>query len=207
MAGPGRSSLLGSLLFRPPLAPQRLPLVGLAVGLAAAAACRRVAGVEILLKWPNDLLIGERKLGGLLAELVASPGPGIAPAVVVGIGVNVVWPADWPSADDPEAVAVAAGAATLAGDAGYSGGPGELATALLPEVNAIYGQLTADGGTRALVARYRERCATLGRDVAIDLPAGRIAGLAVDVDDDGRLVVAVDGARRSFAAGDVVHLR
>src|SRR5437763_9636755 len=89
-APPG-SSLLMSVLLRPSLAPERLHLTTVAVALAAADACEEVAGFRPALKWPNDLVVDDRKLGGILAEV---PEPG---AVVVGLGLNVLW--ETPSAE------------------------------------------------------------------------------------------------------------
>ena len=76
---PAGASLLVSVLLWPEPA-----LVTLAAGLAAARACEAVAGVTVGLKWPNDLLVGEAKVGGILTEAVAG-------AAVVGLGVNLVW--------------------------------------------------------------------------------------------------------------------
>ena len=89
-AEPG-TSLLASWLLRPTLEPERLPLLSLVAGVAAARAASAAGGVEVRLKWPNDLLLDGRKLGGILSE---SDGRG---AVVVGLGVNVrqdVFPDD-----------------------------------------------------------------------------------------------------------------
>ncbi|HEX2040163.1 MAG TPA: biotin--[acetyl-CoA-carboxylase] ligase [Acidimicrobiales bacterium] len=80
-APPG-SALLCSVLLRPGLPTERLHLATAVVALAAAEACERVAGVRPEVKWPNDLLLGDRKLAGVLAEAEL-------PAVVVGIGVNL----------------------------------------------------------------------------------------------------------------------
>jgi BirA family biotin operon repressor/biotin-[acetyl-CoA-carboxylase] ligase len=76
---PPGASLLVSVLLRPPPA-----LVTLAAGVAAAEACEAVAGIDVGLKWPNALLVGEAKVGGILSELVAG-------AAVVGLGVNLAW--------------------------------------------------------------------------------------------------------------------
>lgn len=73
------ASLLVSVVLRPAPA-----LVTLAAGVAAAEACEVVAGAKVGLKWPNDLLVGEAKLGGILSELVGD-------AAVVGLGINLVW--------------------------------------------------------------------------------------------------------------------
>jgi BirA family transcriptional regulator, biotin operon repressor / biotin---[acetyl-CoA-carboxylase] ligase len=84
VAGEG---LYVSVLLRPVMATENLPMVPLAAGLAAAQAVRLVAGVDVDLRWPNDLMIGERKAGGLLVESKTEAG---APAfVVIGIGINV----------------------------------------------------------------------------------------------------------------------
>src|SRR5205823_1731834 len=87
-APPG-SSLLMSVLLRPGIRPERSHLVTAAVALAAADALEEVAGFRPGLKWPNDLIVDDRKLAGVLAE--ADGG-----AVVVGIGINLNWPDQLP---------------------------------------------------------------------------------------------------------------
>ena len=87
-APPG-SSLLMSMLFRPPRSVTHLNLVNAAAGIAASDACNEVAGFRPLLKWPNDVVVDDRKLAGILAEVVGQ-------AVVVGIGLNVNWPSPLP---------------------------------------------------------------------------------------------------------------
>jgi len=76
-----------SMLLRPDLTPARLALLPLAVGLAAAEAIRNVAGLAVDLRWPNDLLLGERKVGGILVE--ARTERGAVAYAVAGIGINV----------------------------------------------------------------------------------------------------------------------
>ena len=78
-----------SVLQRPQLSPEFLPLIPLAAGLAAAAAVRSVTGLEIDLRWPNDLLLGPRKTGGILVEAQSQSGENAVAYVVVGIGINV----------------------------------------------------------------------------------------------------------------------
>ena len=83
----GGEGLYVSVLLRPEIPAARLPLLPLAVGLAAAEAIRAVAGLAVDLRWPNDLLIGERKVGGILVESkIEGQTGGFA---VVGIGINV----------------------------------------------------------------------------------------------------------------------
>lgn len=190
LAPPG-SSLLVSMLLRPrDLPTTRLHLVSSAAALAAADACADVADVRAELKWPNDLLGGDRKLAGLLAE--AMPG-----AVVVGLGVNVNWPVELP----PELRGTAVALNHLAGrDIDRE----ELLIRLLELLDR-----RLDEGWDAVARDYRARCATVGRRVRVELAVGDVlTGTAVGTTDAGHLVVdAEDGARRVIAVGDVAHLR
>ena len=202
-AEPG-SSLLVSVLLRPD--PRRGPrtLLPIACGLAAADACLDVAGFEPGLKWPNDLVVGEAKLGGILAELVAGPADGRPPAVVLGLGVNLSWPVD-----DPRAVARAGGVATAELAAGRPIERDALLHAFLTRLEAHYDALGDPDGRHALLDDYRRQCVTLGREVRIELPGGKVVeGRASDVAPDGSLVVQQPtGTVRAVAAGDVAHVR
>lgn len=88
-------SVLCSMLFRPPLEPGRWHLIGWAVAVAARQAIVEVTGVDVEFKWPNDLVVADRKLAGVLGETVPPSG------LVVGIGVNC----NWPSGRPPEEIA------------------------------------------------------------------------------------------------------
>lgn len=179
-ARPGTSVLM-SILLRPKLAMADLHLVTAAVALAARAACSEVAGFLPDLKWPNDLLVGDAKVAGILAE--ASLG-----AVVVGIGLNV-------TAAPPGAVSVEA----------VAGRPVErdaLVVALLADLDRRMRHWDR------VIGDYRSACATIGRQVLVITPDGEMRGWAEAVDDSARLVVTSDaGCRVVLAAGDVIHLR
>jgi BirA family biotin operon repressor/biotin-[acetyl-CoA-carboxylase] ligase len=180
---PPRAGLTFSVLLRPDLPAAQWSWLPLWTGLAVATALREHAQVDAQLKWPNDVLVDERKVCGVLAEV---PVPG---AVVLGIGLNVTTTED----ELPHAQATSlrlAGAGTTDRD-----------TVLRAVLRAL-GEVLAD--PHAARAAYRERCSTVGRSVRVELPAGTaVEGVAETVDDDGRLVV--DGT--PYAAGDVVHLR
>jgi BirA family biotin operon repressor/biotin-[acetyl-CoA-carboxylase] ligase len=180
---PPRAGLTFSVLVRPDLPPAQWPWLPLWTGLAVASALRERAEVDAVLKWPNDVLVQDRKLCGVLAEV---PQPG---AAVLGIGLNVTTSAEELPHDQATSLRLA-GARTTDRDT------------VLRAVLRSLAQVLADPG--AARTQYRERCGTIGRRVRVELPAGRVVeGAAEAVDDDGRLVV--DGT--AYGAGDVVHLR
>jgi BirA family biotin operon repressor/biotin-[acetyl-CoA-carboxylase] ligase len=188
-------NLLASVLLRPRCAPEDLHLCTGAVALAAIDACAAVAGATAALKWPNDLLVGDAKLAGVLAEADFSLPP---PAVVVGIGLNVAWPG-------PEG----AGGTCLDDlvPAGLRVDRSALLKRLLAALGARRPLLDDPAGRRTLADEVRAHCATLGQDVRIVLPGEEFVGRAVAIDDEGRLLVESDGRPRPVTAGDVVHLR
>jgi BirA family biotin operon repressor/biotin-[acetyl-CoA-carboxylase] ligase len=185
---PPRAGIAVSVLLRPAAVSGWLPLL---VGVAAVEAVRRVAEVDAVLKWPNDVLVGDRKLGGILVEVHDG-------AVVAGVGLNV-------SLRDDELPVPAATSLALAGAANADRDP--LLRALLRRLADGYVRWRDAGGdpvASGLRETYLVHCATLGREVRLDLPGNRsVTGTATDIDADGRIVV--DG--RSYAAADVVHLR
>ncbi|MFI2612280.1 biotin--[acetyl-CoA-carboxylase] ligase [Kitasatospora sp. NPDC018619] len=198
---PPRSGLFLSVLLRPDGVPvERYGWLPILVGVATASTLGRVAGVEVGLKWPNDLQVeidgAERKLGGILTELSGG-------AVVVGMGLNVSLRAE--ELPVPTAASLGlAGASTT--------DRGTLLRALLREFAELYREWTAAAGdphASDLLRAYVDRCTTLGRQVKVHLPGDReLVGEAVAVDGDGRLVVRTpDGVRRAVGAGDVVHVR
>jgi BirA family biotin operon repressor/biotin-[acetyl-CoA-carboxylase] ligase len=210
---PGGGSLLLSVLLRPELPASDAHLLSTAVGISAVEACAELAGVPARLKWPNDLVIDRpdggsyRKLGGILAESIIEHGA--VTAVVVGLGLNVNWPAELP--DELREIATA-----LNGLAGHEVDREELLIALLMRLDHWYERVVDPLGTGRdeLMGRARQLSSTLGRRVGVDLGAEQIVGTAVELTDDGELVVDVDldgvlgGAeRRTIVAGDVVHLR
>jgi BirA family biotin operon repressor/biotin-[acetyl-CoA-carboxylase] ligase len=203
-APPG-ANLLVSVLLRPSLPADSRHLASAVVALAAADAIEGLTGLRTGLKWPNDLLGPDgRKLAGVLAEadLGVPADPAGAP-VVVGIGVNVGWPA---AGDDlpPE---LAGTATSLALEAGRPVDRAELLDALLTALEPRVEDLGSPAGRSHQAAELRSRCVTLGTAVRVELPEGSFDGTAVDVTDGGHLVVATPAGRRTVVAGDVVHLR
>jgi BirA family biotin operon repressor/biotin-[acetyl-CoA-carboxylase] ligase len=194
-SSPPRAGLAVSVLLRPAVPPVRWGWLPLLAGVALAESVGRVAGVAASLKWPNDLLVDDRKCAGILAEVVGE-------GVVLGVGLNVTLGAgELPMA---EATSLAlAGARTTDRAA--------LLQALLDGLEQWYGRWRAAGGDAeacGLRAAYGRSCATLGLPVRVLLPDGaELTGTAVVVDSDGRLVVRTPDGDRALAAGDVTHVR
>lgn len=178
-----------SVLLRPKDLPMdRLHLATAAVAMSGADALSRVGGVSADLKWPNDLLVGTRKLAGVLTEVESD-------AVVVGIGINCTWPDELPA--EIAEVAVAANHV-----AGRPVDPGDVLASLLEHLGN-----RLEAGWDAVSGEYRTRCATVGREVRVELPDESFTGLASEVEDDGSLIVVSDEGSRRILAGDVIHLR
>ena len=178
--------------------PTELSALTLAVGVVVRRVLKRVAGLEIALKWPNDLVFDERKLGGILLELAAEAQGGAH--VVAGIGLNVALPAellpslsDWPR-----------GAIDLKTALGRDPPPrAALAGALINELAELFADYPHHGFA-AYRSEWRAGDYLRGRAVRVDDAAGPISGKAVGIDADGALLVeTAGGERRRVVAGDV----
>lgn len=193
---PGRG-LLMSVVLRPALPPDRAPLLSLLAASRMALVCRQVAGVGVTCKWPNDLMVGGRKVGGILPE--AKVTGSVLDHVVMGTGVNVSMQAD----DFPDELRITATSLAVEGGGVH---PALLVRGYLEGLREA--PLSDPGGLAAEVARaYRPLSSTLGRMVrAVTAGGGSVEGLAVDLDDRGGLVLEIGGDRRVVPFGEVAHV-
>lgn len=182
-----------SLVVRPEIpvgAAARMPLLASVV---IAAALKNLTGVDARIKWPNDILIREKKVAGILTELAAELGQ--VDYLVVGIGLNANFRAELLDAPDLNAT-------TLLGE-----------TDRTVDRTALTAQITTDiwdalpslaDGFETVLERWRDFSATLGRTVTVDVAGEKITGRAIDLDTEGGLVVIDDhNERRVFRAGEV----
>ena len=169
--------------------------VPLLAGVAVVDAVRATTGVDANLKWPNDILVGEGKLAGILAE-VAAPDP----VIVVGLGLNVTLTAE--EAPDPRATSLLMLGSTMLDRSALLG-------AVLAELTARIDRWRSAGGPdTTLVADYRRRSVTLGTRVRALLPGDReIIGVATDLDESGQLSIDTGAQTVTVSAGDITHLR
>jgi BirA family biotin operon repressor/biotin-[acetyl-CoA-carboxylase] ligase len=192
---PFASGLCLSLNWHYRDAPATLGALSLAAGVAALRALRRLGVQGIALKWPNDIVKDDRKLGGILIDLRSeAAGPAY---VVVGIGVNVRLPVSARSrlaAEGVDALDLAA--------LGTPPSRNALAAALIAEMSAALAEFGARGMS-AFSAEWREADALVGRVVSVLHGGQTLEGRACGVDDDGALLLEVGGAPRRVVSGEV----
>jgi BirA family biotin operon repressor/biotin-[acetyl-CoA-carboxylase] ligase len=179
-----------SILVRPALPAASASLYTLAGAVATARAARE-SGVEASIKWPNDVVVGDDKLAGVLTEM-----EGEADRVswlVVGVGVNANV--------DPAAVSSDGGATSLQAQGGKPVDRRRFTQRLLETFDRF--QRDPDG----ILPAWRELAVTLGRRVRVETPRGSVEGTAVDVTETGALLVETETGRHTVTAGDCEHLR
>jgi len=184
---PGRGLAL-SLLVEPHPNPGAGGVIALLAGLATVRALERF-GVDAGLKWPNDVVLGGRKLSGILCEARSA-------AVVIGLGVNV-------SGSDRDFPPDLAGSATTLEGAGFEVRREALAAEFLNALEPL-AEALAERGARPGLDAWQERARFFGRPVEARTPAGVVRGIARRLDDDGALVVRLEsGAESRVVAGDL----
>jgi BirA family biotin operon repressor/biotin-[acetyl-CoA-carboxylase] ligase len=210
---PGKN-LYCSIILRRAISPDQvsrwLSWAPLLSAIAVSRAIQVISGLRPSLKWPNDILMEQRKIGGLLCE---SSGTGTPNAfVIVGIGLNVnMWRDAFP--DDLRDLAT-----SLAAEAGRPFDRAVLLATLLSELELRY-EAFLSGAVSDIQYEYALRCATLGQRVRVEMTNGEfgecIEGQAVSIGDDGSLQVIANNVGDPFTrgtpvairAGDIVHVR
>ena len=197
-SSPRGAGLYFSVLLRPAIAPSDWPLITFVAALAVADALREAAGVQTDIKWPNDLLSGERKICGILAEAIETPA---GRAVVVGIGINLTQNAF------PEELA---GVATSVSEVtGQQPERETILAALLRALSRWYSLLSEPGGRVKIVAAWSSRSSYAnGRLVRVSNGEEVWQGTTCGVEHDGALRLnTTNGEMKLVRAGDVYSLR
>jgi BirA family biotin operon repressor/biotin-[acetyl-CoA-carboxylase] ligase len=184
-----------TVVLRPARAPAVVPQLALVAGVAVADALRDVAGVDARLKWPNDVLVGGRKVAGILTELEGEAER--VGFVLVGIGVNV----NGAAAEFPPELRATATSLRVA--CGRTVDRALLAGRLLAAFEARYGRFLA-GGFAAIRPAFEATAFLTGREVRVSGPDTTAAGRVLGVDDDGALRLAgAGGEMLRIVAGEV----
>jgi BirA family biotin operon repressor/biotin-[acetyl-CoA-carboxylase] ligase len=192
---PGRKGLWFSVLLRPDLRPQETTQLMVASATALRRAIQSETGLHPEIKWPNDIVIGGKKVAGILTELSAELDR--VRHVILGIGVDVNLVAgEFP----PELRKLATSLKIESGRAISRAG---LATAILRELDFDYARICG-GGFAEVADEWQEHCKTIGRQVTIQIGERRIRGRAESLDDDGALLLRTDHGRlERITGGDV----
>ncbi|HWR90048.1 MAG TPA: biotin--[acetyl-CoA-carboxylase] ligase [Dissulfurispiraceae bacterium] len=195
---PGKNISM-SILLKPRLLPRDAPILTLMAAVACVSAIRQSADVAVTIKWPNDMMVGLKKLGGILTETRTSAVR--IEAAVIGIGLNVNGTArDFP--DDIMSVAT-----TLRDETGEVHSRTRLAAAMIRELDAWYDMLMREGKGPVL-SEWVQLCSTLGRAVRVTMAESELTGVAEGIDEEGLLVLRLpDQSSVKISAGDVTVLR
>lgn len=191
---PPGANIYTSVILRPRFEPDLAPRISLAAGLAVAETLDPYCPGKVSLKWPNDVQIGGKKVCGILTQMKTATG--VIDFVVVGIGVNV----NWNLKEFPEDIQKMA--TSLSVEAGREVSRLELIILLYENLAKCYSELSQNGFA-PLRKKWLDRTTMIGKPVSVIFGKETIIGEAADLDEDGSLVILVDGNKKvKVAAGD-----
>ncbi|RJQ19999.1 MAG: biotin--[acetyl-CoA-carboxylase] ligase [Nitrospiraceae bacterium] len=192
-------NLYFTVLLRPPFPPREAPVFTLAAAASVVSAIRDYAGIRAGIKWPNDILIGKKKAGGILLEMKAHEGK--IELLLIGIGLNVNMPlSGFPDDLRP-----------LSTSLGIEGGKpidrAGLLCRILEEMEASYNILLT-GDKRTLINQWLRLNFTIGNKVKVQNQDRVITGIAENINDRGELLLKLpDGTIETLNSGDVTILK
>lgn len=208
---PVGTGLYMTVILRPSVAPEEVQFITLAASVAVVAAIRNTTGLEAGIKWPNDIVLGGKKVCGILTEMNSEMER--VNFLVLGMGINVSQrPEDFPEELRDKATSLDSYARGMAdsGSSGHESGPVPgpvsrlaLARAVLAELDRVYAMVL--GGRRAeIIKEWKSHSQTLGREVRVIYKERELTGKAEDITEEGRLVLQdSDGVRREILSGEV----
>ena len=187
-----------SIILKPPLGDENTPLLGLLCACAVRRALHTL-GVNVQVKWPNDILVEDRKIAGILSEAVSIDNETIG--IVIGIGVNQNCPISempsglqWPTA-------------SIIDELGKETSNESLLCDIVNEIDSLLMVVKINSSFSAIVEEWRKTSSTLGKPVRIREDGKITDGIARDIGEDGSLLVETDEGLVSVLLGDVHHLR
>lgn len=196
---PPQEGIMFSLLLRPPFPPQKASTVTLMSGTGVARAIKKAYPLNCQLKWPNDLMVGDKKMGGILTEISSETDK--IHYLVLGIGINAnVEAKSFPGELKDTAT-------SLAIELGRKIDRVLLLQRILEELEAEY-RLLLDQGPSPIINHWRELSGTLGKEVKVQSEQNIWRGRARDIDEEGALLLEQEGGSiLRVTTGDLVHLR
>lgn len=183
-----------SIVWRPEIAPAQIGQLTIVTALGASRALKEISGLNIETKWPNDLLIKRKKIGGILCE--AEIKNGAIEFVVAGVGLN----ANFEKTDLPERPIFPA--TSLSMEAGKKISIADLQAACIAFLEAEYSRFKS-GGWDSQRAEFLARCAIIGEHVWVRDETQEYSGMATNIDDDGILIIQTATQTRRVLSGDI----
>jgi len=195
---PGKNISM-SLLLKPDLETRDATMLTLLSAVASASAIKKVSGLPVFIKWPNDLILSEKKVGGILTEIRADIDR--VSLAVVGIGVNVnTDKKDFTGGIDSIAT-------SLKEEAGKRFPRNEVIIEILKEFDRLYCFFKSEGKS-LLLEEWKARSSTIGKKVQVVVADEVLVGVAEDVDESGMLILKLQsGVLKRISSGDITLLR
>ncbi len=191
---PPGSSILMSIIFRPPLLPHQAHRLTMVTSLSIAEAIENLTPLKVAIKWPNDILLAGKKAGGILTEIQTSADRILYAIVGVGLNVNV-------KISESPLSTLAPYATSLSDELGYEFPRFILLQEIISCLEGNYQELKKGADFRA---KWQARLHPLGREVTVITPTETIEGVAIGVNEDGALLLAThEGEVKTIWAGDV----
>jgi len=201
---PPKANIYMSVILRPEIEPEDATLLTIMAAVACAQAIRNITGLKVKIKWPNDLMVSDKKLGGILTEMKSDPDRIIF--AVIGIGINVnIRPRDFPPDLRPIATSIKEELDKIQSRTFIIAG-------ILKELEQRYKSLIKNG-RRPLLEEWKRLSSTLGRKVKVITGGKTFTGVAEDIDDKGMLILNLiyerlpSGVMKKISAGDLTMLR
>jgi BirA family transcriptional regulator, biotin operon repressor / biotin---[acetyl-CoA-carboxylase] ligase len=195
---PPESNIYMSIILKPRLDASHMTLITIMSAVACTHAIRQTTGLNITIKWPNDLIVSDKKMGGILTELKLRKG---ITRAVVGIGINVNIDADQFPGDIRET------ATSVKIEKGTTVEREDIITAILNEVDRWY-TLLQKNGKNLLLEEWKRLTSTLGKKIMVVIGNRTLYGIAESIDGEGRLVLRLaSGEAEKILSGDLTVLR
>lgn len=185
---PKGTGIWHSILLKPDISPMEVSQITLVAGLAV---CKAV-GLNSMIKWPNDVVIGGKKICGILTEMSAEIN--MVNYVVCGIGINVNMEAFYEELADK--------ATSMYIESGRKYTRNEIISTLMNEFEYFYKKFLNEG-LQSLLDEYKKHCITLGRNVNVIFKKENVTGRAIDVDENGALIVETENGKIAVTSGEV----
>lgn len=188
-----------SVILRPKTELRDATLITIMAAVACASGLRKATGLDVSIKWPNDLMVSDKKLGGILTDIKTEKGTIIA--AIVGIGINVN------SNTDTFPQEVNKTATSVKKETGDLSSREEITIAVLIEMDKWYAILQGEDRTM-LLSEWKRLTSTLGKKVAVTLGEETLSGVAEAIDGEGRLLLKLpSGEIKRISSGDLTVLR